>query len=159
MTKNYLFPSQFQKLGWILLVPFGLLFLYFCFSTSGSRVELKVPVFAIINNDIGNSTQWFTFIKNDIMDEITYIGLIVSFLLIAFSKEKSEDEYISQIRANSLVWALLINFIILIFCELFIYGIVFLEILYFNLFSILVLFIIKFKIAVYKLNKSTQNEE
>jgi len=159
MTKNYLFPSRFQKLGWILLVPFGLLFLYFCFTTSGSRVELNVPVFAIINNDIGNSTHWFTFIKNDIMDEITYIGLIVSLLFIAFSKEKCEDEYISQIRSNSLVWALLINSLILIFCELFIYGFVFLEILYFNLFSILILFIIKFKIVVYKLNKSTQNEE
>ena len=121
MTKNYLFPSQFQKLGYILLIPFGLLFLYFSFTTSESKIELNVPVFAIINNDIGNSTQWFTLIKNDIMDEITYIGLITSFLLIAFSKEKNEDEYISLIRANSLVWALLINFLILIFCQLFIY--------------------------------------
>ena len=55
--------------------------------------------------------------------------------------------------------ALLINFLILIFCQLFIYGFIFLEILYFNLFSILVLFIIKFKIAVYKLKKSTKDEE
>ena len=70
MTKNYLFPSQFQKLGYILLIPFGLLFLYFSFTTSESKIELNVPVFAIINNDIGNSTQWFTLIKNDIMDEI-----------------------------------------------------------------------------------------
>ena len=54
---------------------------------------------------------------------------------------------------------MLINFLILIFCELFIYGFIFLEILYFNLFSILVLFIIKFKIAVYKLKKSTKDEE
>ena len=159
MTKNYLFPSQFQKLGYILLIPFGLLFLYFSFTTSESKIELNVPVFAIINNDIGNSTQWFTLIKNDIMDEITYIGLITSFLLIAFSKEKNEDEYISLNRANSLVWALLINFLILIFCQLFIYGFIFLEILYFNLFSILVLFIIKFKIADYKLKKSTKDEE
>jgi len=159
MTKNYLFPSRFQKLGWILLVPFGLLFLYFCFTTSGSRVELNVPVFAIINNDIGNSTHWFTFIKNDILDEITYIGLIVSLVFIAFSKEECDDEFILEIRRNSLVWALLINSLILIFCELFIYGFVFLEILYFNLLSILILFIIKFKIAVYKLDKFDEDEE
>jgi len=158
MTKNYLFPSKFQKLGWILLVPFGLLFLYFCLTTSGSRIEWKIPVYAIINQDFGKP-DWFIIVKNDIMDEITFIGLIVSLLLIAFSKEKDEDEYISQIRANSLVWALLINSLILIFCELFIYGFIYLQILYFNLFSILILYIIKFKIAVYKLNKSTQNEE
>ena len=57
MTKNYLFPSQFQKLGYFLLIPFGLLFLYFSFTTSESKIELNVPVFAIINNDVGNSTQ------------------------------------------------------------------------------------------------------
>ena len=158
MTKNYLFPSQFQKLGWILLVPFSLLLLYFCFTTSGSRIEWKVPVFAIIHNDFGNP-DWFKIVKNDIMDEILSIGLIVSLLFIAFSKEKNEDEYISQIRANSLVWALLINFLFLILCEFFVYGLVFFEILCVNLFSILVLFIIKFKIAVFKLNKSTKNEE
>ena len=159
MTKNYLFPSQFQKLGWILLVPFGLLFFYFCFTTSGSRFELKVPVFAILNADFGISSKWFVCTKNDIMDEITSIGLIVSLLLIAFSKEKDEDEYISQIRANSLVWALIINFIILILCELFIYGMFFFEILCGNLFLILILFVIKFKIAVYKLRKLMKNEE
>jgi hypothetical protein len=158
MTKNYLFPSQFQKLGWILLVPFGFLFLYFCFTTSGSRIEWKVPVFAIINQDFGKP-DWFIIVKNDIMDEITSIGLIVSLLFIAFSSEKDEDEYISQIRANSLVWALLINFLFLILCELFVFGLIFFEILCVNLFSILVLFIIKFKIAVYKLKKSTNNEE
>jgi membrane protein CcdC involved in cytochrome C biogenesis len=161
MTKNYLFPSKFQKLGWILLIPFGLLFLYFCFTTSGSRIELKVPIFAIVddNNFLENSKIWFSLINNDIMDEITSIGLIISLLLIAFSKERDEDEYISQIRANSLVWALLINFSILIFCELFIYGMFFFEILCGNLFLILILFVLKFKINVYKLRKSMKNEE
>jgi len=159
MTKNYLFPSRFQKLGWILLVPFGLLFLYFCFTTSGSRIEWKVPVFAIINNDFGTSQECLVVVKNDIMDEITYIGLIISFLFIAFSKEKDEDEYTSQIRANSLVWALLINFSLIILCELFVFGLAFLEILYLNLFSILILFIVKFKIAIYKLKKTNEDEE
>lgn len=160
MTKNYLFPAQFQKLGWILLIPFGFLLFYYCIVESGTAFKLKVPVFAIINNDFFSSTSgWFVIVRNDIMDEIISIGLIVSLLLISFSREKNEDEYISQIRANSLVWALLINFLLLILFELFVFGLVFFEILCVNLFSILVLFIIKFKIAVYRLNKSTRNEE
>ena len=159
MTKNYLFPDRFQKLGWFLLIPFGLLFFYFSFTNSGSRLELKVPVFALINDDFGNSAKWFVLIKNDILDEFTSIGLIVSLLLIAFSREKDEDEFISQIRANSLTWALLINFIVLILCELFVYGLIFLNILSFNLFLILILFVIKFKISVYKLRNATKNEE
>ena len=116
-------------------------------------------VFALINDDFGNSAKWFVLIKNDILDEFTSIGLIVSLLLIAFSKEKDEDEFISQIRANSLTWALLINFIVLILCELFVYGFIFLNIISFNLFLILILFVIKFKISVYKLRNATKNEE
>ncbi len=161
MTKNYLFPARFQKFGWMLLFPFGILFLYYCFSTVDYKFELKVPVQAIISNNglLNDSILWFSITNNNIIDEITSIGLIVSLLLIAFSKEKDEDEYTSQIRANSLVWALLINFSFLILCELFVYDLLFLNILFLNLFFILILFVIKFKIACYKLRKSTKNEE
>jgi len=159
MTKNYLFPPKFQKLGWILLVPFGLLFLYFCLTTSGSRIEWKIPVFALVDQGFLQNTIWFGFTSNDVFDEVTLIGLILSLLLIAFSKEKDEDEFISQIRLNSLVWALLINYVILILAELFIYGLPFLNIIYFNLIMILVLFVIKFRIELYKLKINAENEK
>ena len=159
MTKNYLFPSKFQKLGWILLVPFGLLFLYFCFTTSGSRIEWQMPVFALVDQGFLQNTMWFGFTSNDVFDEVTLIGLILSLLFIAFSKEKDEDEFISQIRLNSLVWALLINYVILILAELFIYGLPFLYIFYFNLILILVLFVIKFRIELHKLKTNAENEK
>ena len=159
MTKNYLFPSKFQKLGWILLIPFGLLFLYFCFTTSGSRIEWQIPVFALVDQEFLQNTIWFGFTSNDVFDEVSLIGLIVSLLLIAFSKEKDEDEFISQIRLNSLVWALLINYGILILAELFVYGFPFLNVLYFNLIMILVLFVIKFRIELYKLKTNAGNEK
>lgn len=161
MTKNYLFPARFQKLGWFLLIPFGLLFICFCFCTNELKIELNVPVFAIYD-DIGlfnNSKHWFAIIENDIMDEITSIGLIASLLLIAFSKEKDEDEYISQIRSNSIVWAFLVNFSFVIFSEIFFYGMFFFNILCLNLFFTLFLFVIKFKIAIYKLRKTTKDEK
>lgn len=160
MTKNYLFPARFQKFGWMLLVPFGIMFLLFMGFFESVGIQWNTSVLAIIDGGLGTGGgQYFTFIKNDIFDEVTFVGLIVSLILIAFSKEKDEDEFISQIRLNSLVWALLINYGILIFAELFIYGTAFLPILYQNLILILVLFVIKFRIALFKLKKTAKNEE
>jgi hypothetical protein len=162
MTKNYLFPARFQKFGWMLLVPFGIMFLLFmcgCDKILGQPWMLNV--FTITDGGGFGSTNGdaFSFVTNDVFDEVAFVGLISSLILIAFSKEKDEDEFITQIRLNSLVWALLINYGILIFAELFIYGMAFLPILYLNLILILVLFVIKFRIALFKLKKTAKNEE
>jgi len=58
-----------------------------------------------------------------------------------------------------LVWALLINYGILTLSELFVYGFPFLNVLYFNLIMILVLFVIKFRIELYKLKTNAGNEK
>ena len=159
MTKNYLFPARFQKFGWFLLVPFGLMFLLFAFGPESMKQQWSMPVFALADEELFQKTIWLSFTSNGVFDEVTLIGLIVSLLLIAFSKEKDEDEFISQIRLNSLVWALLINYGILILVELFVYGFAFLNVLYFNLILILVLFVIKFKIEIYKLKTNAGNEK
>ena len=159
MSRNYLFPARFQKFGWFLLVPFGLMFLLFAFGPDSIKEQWRMPVFAIADEELFQKTIWFSFTSNAVFDEVTLIGLIVSLLLIAFSKEKEEDEFISQIRLNSLVWALLINYGILILAELFVYAFSFLNILYFNLIMILVLFVIKFRIELHKLKTNAGNEK
>ena len=159
MSRNYLFPARFQKFGWFLLVPFGLMFLLFAFGPDSIKEQWRMPVFAIADEELFQKTIWFSFTSNAVFDEVTLIGLIVSLLLIAFSKEKDEDEFISQIRLNSLVWALLINYGILILAELFVYAFSFLNILYFNLIMILVLFVIKFRIELHKLKTNAGNEK
>ena len=153
MKRNYLFPPVFKKVGWILFVPFVVL------AFLQETIDLSVPVFALYVDEFWEKSKFFCLFNTNIVDEIAYIGLIVSLLFIAFSKEKDEDEYISQIRANSLVWALLINYAILILEIIFIYGIPFLYVLNINLFSILILYIIKFNIAIHSFRKSIQNEE
>jgi len=159
MSRNYLFPARFQKFGWFLLVPFGLMFLLFAFGPDSIKEQWRMPVFAIADEELFQKTIWFSFTSNAVFDEVTLIGLIVSLLLIAFSKEKDEDEFISQIRLNSLVWALLINYGILILAELFVYAFSFLNVLYFNLIMILVLFVIKFRIELHKLKTNAGNEK
>ena len=64
-------------------------------------------------------TIGFTIQTNNFTDELGGILLIIGLLLIAFSKEKDEDERISRVRLESLLWATLVNSILLIFCILF----------------------------------------
>ncbi|NDV45939.1 hypothetical protein D0T49_02615 [Paludibacter sp. 221] len=153
MMKNYLFPVNFKKAGRILFIPFLVLAVF------QNKITLEIPVFALLSDKLFGGAESLNVLRNNIIDEIAYIGLIVSLIFIAFSKEKDEDEYINQIRANSLVWALLVNYTILILEIIFIYGIPFLYVLNINLFSILILYIIKFNIALYSFRKSGAHEE
>ncbi|MGB3922738.1 MAG: hypothetical protein WBL00_02275, partial [Bacteroidales bacterium] len=97
--------------------------------------------------------------ENNVLDEISSILLIIGALLIAFSKEKTEDEFISKIRLESLVWATYINYAILIFAIIFIYDMTFLWVLVFNMFTLLVFFLIRFNWALYKSKNQISNEE
>ena len=103
--------------------------------------------------------MFFSITENNILDEIIGLLLIIGALLIAFSKEKSEDEFISKIRLESLVWATYINFAILIFTIIFIYDMIFFWVLVFNMFTVLIFFIIRFNWALYKSKNQIKDEE
>jgi len=59
--------------------------------------------------------------------------VLVGLFLIAFSKEKIEDEQISQLRLDSLRWAIYLNYFILLLSLVFTNGIDFIDILRLNL--------------------------
>jgi len=93
------------------------------------------------------------------MDEMVELLLIIGGLLVAFSKNKEEDEFISKLRLESLLWATYINYGILIFSILFIYNISFFYVLVANMFTILLLFIIRFNWVLFKSAKFDKDEK
>ena len=157
MKTNFLLPNKFKKFGWILLVPsiiFGILMFFFKFY---DFKPLEFKVFAIANISFGDC--YFCIIKDNISNEIIGILLLLSLIMIAFSKEKNEDEFIAKTRLDSLVWATYVNYAILLFCFLFFYGFGFMYVMIFNMFTILIFFIIRFYYIIYKSNKSEQYEK
>ena len=48
-------------------------------------------------------------------------------LLVSFSKEKNEDEFITEIRLSSLLWAVCVSYTLLLVAFLFVYGSPFFE--------------------------------
>ena len=73
--------------------------------------------------------------------------------------ERVEDELIGRIRLNSLLIALYINSSVLIILSLFCYELLFLNVLVFNMFTNIIIFLIVFEMKLWKLKKSLRDEE
>lgn len=147
MRKNYLFPTTFRKIGRCLFVPFAITS-FICLFDGSNEDWLKVNALSVI--------PW-GIIKNSLFDELSMIGLTVSLLFIAFSKEKDEDECIANIRSNSLIWATITAYSLLIVCTMLIYDMQYLNFVFIDLFMILFLFIIKYNIELYKFRRSNND--
>ncbi len=151
MKTNYLLPHKYKTIGWILFITgitfvFTIFFLIYNFIDEPSILNVKVLNLVHLGDqyfNLGNLT-FFKVIKTNIFPTITLILLIIGGLLISFSKEKIEDEYILKLREESMVWAFLVNFIILLFTTLFIYGSTFMFVMGLNMFTPLLFFIIRF---------------
>lgn len=147
MKKNYLFPTTFRKIGWCLFVPFVIMG-FICLFNANDESWLKVSAFSVI--------PWGV-IKNSLFDEISVIGLAISLLFIAFSREKDEDECIASIRSSSLIWATIAGYLLLIVCTMLIYDLPYLNFVFIDLFMILILFITKYNIELYKFRRSNND--
>lgn len=158
MKSNYLFPNRFKKIGWLLFIP-GIILgvLYLIYQPEASFLDIKT--FAIAQEELFSQTTFFSISNNNVLDEITSLLLVIGAVFIAFSKEKSEDEFISKIRLESLVWATYINYAILVFAIIFVYDMTFFWVLAFNMFTLLVFFLVRFNWALYKTKNLISDEE
>ncbi len=145
MKKRLLLPHGCRTIGYILLVPFlalGIAYLGWDYTISWLEFHNKHKV----------NIDFFT--NQNFTDEFITIGLIASLLLIAFSKEKIEDEAIQFFRLEALQWAVYANYLVLILAVLFCYGGLFFTVMTINLFTVLFIFIARFRYVLYQYNKA-----
>lgn len=159
MKTRFLFPNYFKTLGWVLFVPSVLLTILISVYQVNADEYLNVSVFAIYADEFLSDTKYFSVIENSIVDELITLCMIVGGILVGFSKLKVEDEMISKIRYESLVWSTYLNYGLILFFTLFIYGTSYLNVLFHNVFTLLLFFIIRFHYMIYKLNKANQDDE
>ena len=160
MKPNYLLSNRFRKIGWILFIPsiiLGLLFVIFQFQPR----FLDIKVFAVLTSGLApwEKGGFCVITQTNAFDEIIGILLIISLFFIAFSKEKTEDEFISKIRLESLLWATYVNYAILVVTILFVYGGAALWVLVYNIFTILLIFIMRYNWLIRKSRKSARDEK
>ena len=108
MSSKLLFPNKYKKIGWLLLIPATLLGIFMT-ATDFEISWLNVKVFALFNDN-----QSFSFIKDNLTNEVVGVLFIAGALLVGFSREKREDEFIANLRLSSLLWAVYVNYILLL---------------------------------------------
>lgn len=142
MKAHLLFPRYFRLIGFLLAVPglvLGYLFLFHRYT---------IPDFGPGQHP-GNMLSRLDNYTNELALTLVVVGLI----FIAFAKVKTEDELTAYIRLNSLYWAILIHYLVLIFLT--IYGLLnggelTDEVLGINLIMPLIIFILRFYYLLYK---------
>jgi hypothetical protein len=159
MKVNYLFSHRLKLLGWCLFI-IGLGLGITIMVTDSNYPNWEINVFPLIGDE-GSffSTPAFQWTKNNIADELASILLIIGGILVSFSKTKDEDEYISKIRTESLIWAVYVNYTILILAILFVFDMGFFSVLIYNMFTVLLFFMLRFHYVLYITRKSVGNEE
>lgn len=157
MKTNYLLPNKYKLIGWILFI-IGILagILMYAQLIDGEMLQMKVLAIYDDDNIFGEGEGFFKFIENGVLDEIVAITIILGGLIVGFSREKIEDEFIYKLRKDSLVWAIIFNYVILIIALIFVYGFTFFDVLVFNMFTPLIFFIVRFNFL--KLKSSSDEE-
>lgn len=149
MEARFLFPQRYKLIGWVIAIPslvLGILIMFGDFEID--LLTIKLPFKYVFTDSItigNNKTNMEEEVSIlNLTDEIASVGTIIGLLLIAFSRVKIEDEYVSKIRLESLQWAIYLNFGLLILATIFIHGGLFFSIIIYNMFTPLIFFIIRF---------------
>lgn len=149
-----LLPHKFKKLGWFLLIPGIILFIAV---PEIGWLDARVP--ALINGELFEKAQFFTWVSTNMTFTLYGILILTGALLVCFSREKIEDEYIGELRLSALLWAVFLHSVLLLLAFLLVYGAAFWFVLLFNMFTPLLLFILRFHYLLYRHSKAALHEK
>ncbi len=112
---------------------------------------LTIPVYA--NK---NSNDFLVFDSQiNLSDEFALTGLIPGRIFMVFARKTNEDEYISRIRLESLPWAVIVNYSLLLIATWMIHGFSYLHVMIYNMRTILLIFLIRFHIVLARERQAT----
>ena len=157
MALNLLLPNKYKSIGWLLLIP-AITLGIFITVTGFEASWLNTKVFSFFPREFGNK-QYFSIIDANLTNTIVGVLFITGAVFVGFSKEKNEDEFISNLRLSSLLWSVLVNYSLLFIAFIFVYDTAFLTVMIYNMFTVLLIFIIRFNYILYKSSKPVAGEK
>ena len=147
MKNKFLLPANFRLIGWITFLFF------FALSIATECAGFSIPGFQIYYTDDYTSNYY------NLTNEFAFAGTIIGLLMISFARHINEDELISKIRLESWQWAVVINYGILLILNFTYYSLGFVFIVTMNVFTLLLVYIIRFYHSLYLLNKNLTDED
>lgn len=160
MNKQHLLPHRWKRPSWFSLLLFLSLGLVHTFFKELDYPFLHWKVFNLFPaNILGSNTAPAHWTDVNIMNTILGIGIILSALAAGFSAERNEDEYVAKLRLAALSWALIVNYILLLIAFVLLYDFSFIAAMEYNLFTVLLLFVFRFRYLLYRSRKSLPDEK
>ena len=148
MNTLQLFPNRFKIIGWFIFIPSLILGLI---SLSGVMdFQISLPV--IYNSGfLSDENQgFFKTAEIDLFPNLFGLLIIMGGILVGFSKEKIEDEYISSLRLKSVFWSLIVSYSIVFILFVTVFGSLFLTVMILIMFLPLVLYVFRFNYLLLK---------
>ncbi len=159
MKTKFLLPAKFKIWGWVLFITGLGLAIYLYLDSAPNFLNKTVLSIEISFNATAEKIFRASLESNNIFDEIISLMIIIGGLLVSFSRERDEDELTSKIRSESLIWAIVLNYTLLLLSVIFLYGFSFFGIMVYNMFTPLIFFILRFNWLLWRSRKSVKYEE
>lgn len=134
-----LLPYRFKWLGLLMAVvgiAIGIAVLYFDFRPDWLTIETH-PDMLFMN------TQ-------NLIDEMAVTLLVVGLMMIAFSREHVEDEFVAHIRLQSMLWSFAIYYSIILLTVWLFYDESFWTIMIYHLFMPLLFYVVLFRFTYWR---------
>lgn len=154
MKTKYLLPNSWRPYG-LVLTLFSVPLVFWWIIAGDQFPFLQIPTPWKYQYRDWNMFQT-VFTQNEdgsvslqIVDEILGLLLITGLFILGFSRRKVEDERIAQIRLESLQWGIYANYLVLFLCICLVYEMSFFYIMIYNMFTPLVIFVIRFYWLLY----------
>lgn len=161
--KSTLFPYSYRYIGWPLLIVgliFGIPVVFF--ELSFPFLDIQVLTLGGESNHFFSNSEtassFFSSMEDNFTNELVALFILVGSVLVAFSKQKVEDEFFQQLRFDSIIWALKIQSIMLLLAILFLYNFAFLAFMMVALVSFYVFYIGRYHYQIMKLKKLSRAE-
>ncbi len=148
MLHSLLFPYRARYVGWLIFIPAAVLGL----ATLVNDFEfefLNIPLPSFFDDDMPLIEKASHNTVN-LTNEIAALGVIAGLFLVAFSRERVEDEMIGRMRLEALQWSVVANYAILAVLILTVYGLEFLWVITYNMFTLLLVFIARMRWLMYR---------
>jgi len=150
MALKMLLPNGFKKIGWLLLIPSTIIGFIMMLSPNNDFLDIHATVFALYDDMVLSQNKHTGLINTSITNTLVGVLFILGGIMVGFSKEKKEDEFIANLRLSSLMWAVWANYILLLLSFLLIYGMGFFQVMIYNMFTVLIIFIGRFNFLLFK---------
>lgn len=166
-TSKLLLPYGFKRAGWWILALGCVFALFYVIIPESATINEFLPRtwndFRVLFGlepypPTFNSFDGFAA-DSDLMLTLTGILLLVGGVFVGFSRNRDEDEYIAYVRYESLIIALYVNSIVLLASLFFVWGLSFLYVMLYNMFTALYIFIVFFYVRLWFNKRFVRHEE